>query len=190
MHQPIRTQENRSHGKFRIPLLQSGYILTGEISLSDRPRTQIQDLVATIGDLVEKVSHAIVTPIVAKPRQDMPKHIRFGNGAIDVRNNNFGGIVPQEHFAFDSRYTLKLTLHRELDRIGSRLQVHLEELIRRWSQSSQRIVFIEWGFLNLLLHNQTSLRFVVILNEAVEILRFGLEILLWLQINLVLTWAD
>ena len=68
--------------------------------------------------------------------------------------------------------------------------MHLIKLIASGRKRSPDIIFIKRFLLHLLLHNQTGIPVHVILNKAVKILSFWLEILLRFEIQLVLTGAD
>ena len=84
VHQAVRTQEYGPHRQLLLSLLQPSNITACGLCLPDRPRTQIEDLVATVLYLVEEVSNTVMTPVVAKTGEHMAEHVRFSDGAIHV----------------------------------------------------------------------------------------------------------
>lgn len=65
----------------------------------------------------------------------MAKYITFGDSAIDIGDNDLGGVVPKVNLAINLLITLQRALHAELDLVRTRFQVERRQLLRCRSQS-------------------------------------------------------
>ena len=76
-------------------------IVAARVCLTDGSRCKIEHLVPVLIYFLEEIADAGVGPIVAETWHDMTHDIAASNRAIDIRDNNFAPIVPQEDLAGD-----------------------------------------------------------------------------------------
>ena len=81
-------------------------------------------------DFLEKIADTRMRPIVSKSWHYVSHDIASRDGAIDIRNDNFGPIVPQENLPAYLLLALQSTLHTERDQIDARLEAQRLKLVR------------------------------------------------------------
>ena len=95
-HQSIGTHDDRTIREIVVVLFDVLQILSGIICLADRTRSQVQDMIAIVGDICVELGHASVGPIFTSHRKDVSQSIRFGDGAVDIRDDHLIVVIPQE----------------------------------------------------------------------------------------------
>ncbi len=63
----------------------------------------------------EEVGDAVLRPVAPKDGQHLAPHVRLGDGAVDVRDDDLVVVVPQEDVGGDARGSLQRRRDRVLD---------------------------------------------------------------------------
>ena len=92
-------------------------VVAARVSLSYSSRCQVEHLVPVLVYFLEEIADAGVGPIVAETWHDMTHDIAASDRAIDIRDDNFAPIVPQEDLAGDFLLSLQTTRYRKGDQV-------------------------------------------------------------------------
>ena len=80
-------------------------------------------MVAVVLDLGEELSDSGLSPIAANDRKDVTENVRLCDGAVDVRDDDLVGPLPEVEVAAAARGALVSRRHAELDLVHAGLQV-------------------------------------------------------------------
>lgn len=106
LYQSVRRSEDGSMRQLNVLLGQTREVGFGGFGHTDRPRCQVDEVVAIVGYPLVQVTNRRLRPVDTDSWHYVAQHIRFGDRAIDIRNDNLLSGVPKENFAPQSRLAL------------------------------------------------------------------------------------
>lgn len=135
-HHSIGTHDNWTIGHVEVLILFNAFdVVSCGISLAYGSRRQIEDRVAILLDRCVEFSYAIMGPVPSKPWQNVAKHVSSSDGAIDIRDDYLGSIVPHKDPTLDLLLAKQGALYSEDNLVRSIVKVKLLKLLMRRSQS-------------------------------------------------------
>ena len=139
-----RVEEQRTVGQIHVALLDGAQVVLGHARLANRPGRQIGDVIAVVRNLGEQRGHPGLSPRRADDGQQVAQNVRFGDRAVDVGDDDFGGGFPPINMTFAPGGALIGRGHAELSLVGARLEVQLFHSLG--GQSQGLFVFLLFVF--------------------------------------------
>lgn len=140
--EPIRAHNHRPFRQLILTLTDAPQVVPCRVCLTDRAGSQIHDLVAVVGDVGIELGHTAVCPVPADRCKDVSERVgpkkdiragfwcsfregSLGYGAVNVRDDDVIGFIPQEYPRRALSHTRVGRSDREYDAVGAVLQIQL-----------------------------------------------------------------
>ena len=107
MNKRVWIEEYRSVREPDFALLDRLEVVLGYAGLANSPGTEVNDLVSVLVYLGVEVRHARVSPVLANCRQDVTQDVGLGDCAVDVGDDEFVRVPPEEDVTLGYRRSLK-----------------------------------------------------------------------------------